>query len=197
MGRPRVYDERSASDLLAAAERIVEAEGLGALSVRRVASDIGVTTRAVYSLFGSKDALVVALGARAFRVLLDGLEALPATSDPAADLVEAGTVIFRRFALEHPALLRIGFQNEGTSPELAYQFGDASDQALAALQDRFARLAEVGRLETRCIPQAICAFDALCQGLAALELRGHMLPANAEAMWRYALSALVAGWRAA
>jgi AcrR family transcriptional regulator len=69
MGRPRAYDERVASVLLEAAERIVEAEGLDALSVRRVANEIAVTTRAVYSLFGSKDGLVVALGARAFDLL--------------------------------------------------------------------------------------------------------------------------------
>jgi AcrR family transcriptional regulator len=196
MGRPRIYGERAASDLLAAAERIVEAEGLDALSVRRVASEVGVTTRAVYSLFGSKDALVVALGAKAMRVLQDGLETLPATSDPAGDLVEGGTLVFRRFALDHPALLRIGLQCEGMSPELFCQFKDASDQTLAVLRGRFERLADAGQLGTHSIEQALCAFDALCQGLAALELRGRMPPVTAEALWRDALGALVAGWRA-
>lgn len=197
MGRPRTYDDRAARDLLAAAERIVEAEGLDALSVRRVANAVEVTTRAVYSLFGSKDGLVVALGARAFHVLEEALDALPATSDPASDLVEAGVVVFRHFVLEHPALLRIGLQHEGLSPELACQFRDAADQALAGLQGRCARLAEMGQLGSRDIREAVCAFDALCEGLAALELRGQMLPGSAEALWRGALGALVAGWRIA
>jgi AcrR family transcriptional regulator len=194
MGRPRTYDERAARDLLAAAERIVEAEGLDALSVRRMASDIGVTTRAVYSLFGSKDGLVVALGARAFQLLEAALDALPFTSDPASDVVEAGVVVFRRFVLDHPALLRIGFQHEGMAPELACQFRDAADHALEGLQGRFARLAETGQLGSRGIKEAVCAFDALCQGLAALELRGQMPPDNAERLWRDALRALVSGW---
>jgi AcrR family transcriptional regulator len=196
MGRPKVYGERSANDLLAAAERIVAAEGLDALSVRRVASEVGVTTRAVYSVFGSKDALVVALGARAFRLLQDMLEALPVTSDAAGDLVEAGALVFRRFALDHTALLRIGFQREGMSPELFCQFQNAANQAVESLRGRFIRLVESGQLDSRGMDEAICAFDALCQGLAAIELRGQMAPDRAELMWRHAMGALVAGWRA-
>jgi AcrR family transcriptional regulator len=192
-----VYDERTAGELLEAAERIVHEEGLDALSVRRVAKAIEVTTRAVYSVFGSKDALVVALGARAFRLLEDALDALPATSDPADDVVEAGVLVFRRFVLVHPALLRIGFQHEGVSPELACQFRDAADHAFEGLQGRFARLADAGQLGSRGIKEAICAFNALCEGLAALELRGQMPPPEAERLWRDALGALVAGWRVA
>lgn len=197
MGRPRAYDERVASALLEAAEWIVAAEGLDALSVRRVANEIGVTTRAVYSLFGSKDGLVVALGARAFHLLEAALDALPTTSDPADDLVEAGVVVFRRFVLDHPALLRIGFLHEGMSPELACQFRNAADHAMEGLQGRFARLANTGQLGSRGIKEAACAFDALCEGLAALELRGAMPQSTAEWLWRDALRALVLGWRAA
>jgi AcrR family transcriptional regulator len=197
MGRPREYDEDSASALLEAAERIVDEEGLDALSVRRVANAVEVTTRAVYSLFGSKDGLVVALGARAFHLLEAALDAMPTTRDPANDLVEAGTLVFRRFALDHPALLRIGFLHVDMSPELACQFHDAADQALERLQGRIARLADTGQLGSRSVEVAVCEFHALCEGLAALEVRRQMLPSSTEALWRDALRALVAGWRVA
>lgn len=197
MGRPRTFDEHVASDLLAAAERIVDEEGLDALSVRRVASAVDVTTRAVYSLFGSKDGLVVALGARAFHLLKEALEALPSTNDPAGDVVEAGVRVFRRFALEHPALLRIGLLQVGLSPELACQFRSAADSALESLRSRIARLADIGKLGSREVAEATCAFHALCEGLAALELRGALPQGKAERIWRDALGALVAGWRAA
>ena len=194
LGRPRVYDERAAGQLLEAAERIVDEEGLDALSVRRVANAAEVTTRAVYSLFGSKDGLVVALGARAFDLLKAALDALPTTSDPASDLVEAGARVFRRFALEHPALLRIGVLHEGMSPELANQFRGAADRAFVGLQSRIARLADHGQLGARGVAEAACAFDALCEGLATLELRGAIPPSKAEWVWHDALRALVAGW---
>ena len=82
MGRPREHDESTAAALLDAAERAVEVEGLAALSVRGVAHDVGTTTRAVYSLFGSKDGLVVALGARAFDLLGAAVGALPRRTIP-------------------------------------------------------------------------------------------------------------------
>src|SRR5437016_1282609 len=110
MGRPKEHDERTAAALLDAAERIVDTEGVEALSVRRVAEAGRTTTRAVYSLYGSKEALVDALGARAFELLGAAITELPATRDPAADLVEAGVVVFRRFVVEHPSLFAIGFQ---------------------------------------------------------------------------------------
>jgi AcrR family transcriptional regulator len=192
-----VYDERVASALLETAERIVAEEGLDALSVRRVAHAVGVTTRAVYSLFGSKDGLVVALGVRAFHLLKAATDALLATSDPASDLVEAGVLVFRRFALDHPALLRIGLLKVGMTPELAGQFRSAADEALESLWGRIARLADTGQLGSRGVADAFCAFHALCEGLAALELRGAIPASKAERIWRDALSALVAGWRVA
>lgn len=194
MGRPREYDERVASALLEAAERIVDEEGLDAISVRRVANAIDVTTRAVYSLFGSKDGLVVALGARAFYLLKAAFGVLPTTSDPASDLVEAGVLVFRRFALDHPALLRIGVLQTGMPTELARQFRSAADSALESLQSRIARLAENGQLGSRDVADASCEFHALCEGLAALELRCAFPTSKAEQIWRDALRALVAGW---
>ena len=61
MGRPKEHDDATATALLKAAERAIEDRGVDALSVRGVAADVGVSTRAVYSVFGSREALVAAL----------------------------------------------------------------------------------------------------------------------------------------
>src|SRR5262245_23813820 len=106
MGRPREHDDRTAAALLAAAERAVEQGGSDALSLRAIANEAGTTTRAVYSLFGSKGGLIAALGAAAFEFLRTGVESVPLTDDPAADLVETG-LVFRRLAIERPALYAI------------------------------------------------------------------------------------------
>src|SRR5258708_40257372 len=116
MARRRVHDEHTAEALLDAAERMIEADGPDALSLRRLAEQTQTTTRAVYSLFGSKDGLVVALAQRAFEMLGAGIRALPATEDPAADLVKAGVVVFRRFAVHHPSLFRLAFQHREATP---------------------------------------------------------------------------------
>jgi AcrR family transcriptional regulator len=97
VGRPKEHDERTAAALLSAAEHIAKQDGVAALSVRRVAHEVGTSTRAVYSLFGSKEGLVGALGARAFDLLGAAITALPQAGEPVTDLVQAG-LAFRRFA---------------------------------------------------------------------------------------------------
>jgi len=194
MGRPRLHDARTASTLLDEAERIVEAEGLGALTVRRVATAAGTTTRAVYTAYGSKEALVIALGARGFDLLRERLEALPETADPAADLVEAGVAVFRRFATEHPTLFRISIQRALPDPSLFAGYLDAAREALIVLHRRVGRLETAGRLGDRSVHDAAAEFHSLCEGLAAMELRGMLRAGEEERLWRDALGALVRGF---
>jgi AcrR family transcriptional regulator len=189
MGRPREHDDRTAAALLAAAERTVQEAGLDALSVRGVATEVGTSTRAVYSLFGSKDGLLAALGAHAFDLLRQGLDEVPATSDPAADLIAAG-LMFRAFATALPALFSVGVHLD-TSAEPVRRAGAT---ALAALEERMARLRTAGGLGGRTVADATLQFHALCEGLAALELRGGWGPARARRIWRDGLRALVAGF---
>jgi AcrR family transcriptional regulator len=186
-----LHGDETAEALLDTAERIVDAEGLDALTVRRVAEGAGTTTRAVYSVYGSKDGLVVALGRRAFDYLRRDLEALPETADPAGDLVEAGVRVFRGLAIEHPTLLRIGVQ-WGTLPDpnLAEGFRQDAQVALASLRDRVGRLDLGGRT----VPDATREFHALCEGLAAMELRGLLPEGEEERIWRGALTTLVRGF---
>src|SRR5215207_268140 len=110
MGRRREHDENTAAALLDAAERVVAVGGVDAVSVRVLADQVGTTTRAIYSTFGSKDGLIAALGARTFDLLAAAVDALPVTDDPAADLVEAGVSGFRCFVMDHLALFRLGIQ---------------------------------------------------------------------------------------
>jgi AcrR family transcriptional regulator len=154
---------------------------------------VATTTRAVYSLFGSRDGLIAALGAHTYDLLRTTLEQLPQTADPQADMVEAG-LMFRRFALEHPALFSIGIQRTLTSSELWPQFRAAADDALAVLSRRLARLQDGALLAGRTVREATTQFHALCEGLAALELRGALATSDAESIWRDALTALIAGF---
>lgn len=195
MGRTRVHDEATGAALLDAAEKIAETEGLQALTVRRVAERTGTTTRAVYTSLGSKQALLSGLGVRAFDMLGAMVDRLPLTSDPAADLVAAGTLGFRPFALNHPALFQIGIQKTSVPSDVARAIVPAAERALAALHRRIARLQDAGRLGARTIPEAAWEFHAACEGLAALELRCILRPEHGQRLWEDTLSALVAGWQ--
>ncbi|MEZ0115066.1 AcrR family transcriptional regulator [Catenulispora sp. EB89] len=194
MGRPREHGESVAAALLDSAERIVDRTGPGGLSVRALADDAGTSTRAVYSLFGSKDGLIAALGARMFDLLGAAVEALPTTPDAAFDLVEAGVTGFRGLVLEHPALFRLGVQQTEATPGQLVGIRAAGDRAWPVLEARVARLQEQGRLGARNANGAATAFHALCEGLAAMEIRGGFPAEVAERVWRDALTALVDGF---
>jgi AcrR family transcriptional regulator len=197
VGRPKAHDARTAAALLDAAERLVQARGIDALSLRRVATAAGTTTRAVYSVYGNKAGLLAALGVRAFELLGTAVTALPSTDDPAADLVTAGVTVFRRFAVDHPSLFRIGMQHRLPAAPLTGDVREAAAQALTGLLARIARLEQAGLLGARTVAQAAWAFHALCEGLAAAELRRGLPPGQEEQLWRDALAALVAGFAAA
>lgn len=193
-GRPREHDEETALALLDEAERVVEAEGAAALTVRRVAEGVGVSTRAVYSVYGSKDGLLVALGARGFDMLLRRISELPRLDDPADDLVAAGVAVFRRFATEHPALFQVAIQWSLPEPALAAAFRNEAWQAWAGLTARIEPLERAGLLGGRSVHDAALEFHALCEGLAAVEARGMLPKDDAERVWREALGALVRGF---
>jgi AcrR family transcriptional regulator len=183
--------------LLDAAERLAQTEGIDALSVRRLADQVGTTTRAVYSLFGSKDGLLVALGVSAFDWLASELDLLPVTDDPVADLVEAGAGPFRRLVQNHPALFAVGIQQTGLDPNLSCRVLPAAQRAMERLKTRLERLEQAGELHDRTIDAAALEFHALCEGLAVLELRGAFGGGVDEAIWRQALATLVQGMKVA
>lgn len=196
VGRRRLHDETTAAALLVAAERIVETEGIPALTVRRVADEIGTTTRAVYSSLGSKQSLVSGLGVRAFDLLAGTVDALPLTDDPAEDLVSAGVAGFRGFVLAHPALFRVGIQLAEVPAGSVPAIGAAAERALVTLHRRIGRLEQVGGLAGRSPSDATWEFHATCEGLATVELRAPIRPAaDGERLWTDTLRSLVAGWR--
>jgi AcrR family transcriptional regulator len=199
MGRPREHDEQTRESLRAAAERLFAEHGPGGVSVRAVAEEVGTTTRAVYSLFGSREGLVVdALAQRAYELLTEGVLAHPETDDPAADLAAMGADVFRPFVLEHPALFRITFQRVIPDFEPGPELLEERQRALDALTAKVARLQEARLLRRGITVEAVVvAFQGMCEGLANAEMRGaimRMLPdGDEEQAWRVAMDALLRG----
>ena len=180
--------------LLNAAEKLVSASGLGALSVRAVADEVGTTTRAIYAVFGSMDGLIAALAARTFDLLGPAVKALPVTADPAADLVAAGVIAFRGLVISHPVLFQLGVQRVYTVDQRVARIQESAARAWMMLQERVIRLQQAGGLGEWHVDEAASAFHALCEGLAAMELRGLIPASSTERLWRRALTALVAGF---
>lgn len=201
MGRPREHDEATRAALLEATERLVARDGAAALSVRAVAREAGTTTRAVYSLFGSRDGLLVeAIARQAFEFLHTEIAKLDETDDPAADLVAVGVRVFRRLVLEHPGLYRIAFQRVVPGLTAGPELAAARQRAWSQLLEKVARLEAAGKLGMP-VEDAAVAFNAMLEGLANAQLRGavlRLLPeGREEEAWQRSLETIVGGFAAA
>lgn len=197
MGRPKQHDDTTREALLAAAENLVEQRGAGALSVRAVADEIGTSTRAVYSTFGSKDGLLGALAKRSFDMLRDAIAELPHTDDPARDLVQAALTVFRPMAVEHPSLFRIAFLRAAPDVELGPEVSDAARAGYELLTERVQRLADADLLAGRDVQVATREFNAMCFGMSVMELLNpEQLGPDPQRAWCAAFQTLINGFLA-
>ncbi|MEU8146762.1 TetR/AcrR family transcriptional regulator [Nonomuraea sp. NPDC048901] len=197
MARPRTrdYDELR-RDLLDAAGRLLAQEGPQALSTRRLAHEVGTSTKAVYNLFGDKAGLLRAMFLEGFARLADEFARVPTDGDPEADLMALGHA-YRASALDNPHLYELMFGR----PLADFQPDEA---AVAQIQGTFdtlvqavARCVDAGRFAP-CDPHDIAVhLNALVHGLASLERLGRLGPRpQADHHWRVALEAAFRGHRA-
>src|SRR5690242_6397276 len=146
MGRPRLHGADTQAVLLTAAGKLLAEEGVQALSVRRLADEVGVTTRAVYSVFGDKAGLLRALFRQMAETMRRHHEAVLVREDPAEEIVELA-LAYRAAALEEANLFGLygrptpGLALEPEDLVLAYR---SFDRVVAAL----VRCADAGRLGT-------------------------------------------------
>jgi AcrR family transcriptional regulator len=204
VGRPREHDETTREALLDAAE-VLLADGPEQISTRAVANAVGTTTRAIYSLFGSKSGLIEAVAARGYRLLVELVSGVPRTDDPADDLVRVGVEGFRRFAVERPLLFRLTFERPAASITAVPEVMNAARASYEALAEWIHRAREVQLIHPdRSELEVAFTFHALCQGLASGELSREPPPVGSsfwgntrgmslEPVWRDALRALIHG----
>ncbi len=118
--------------LLAAARRLLEAEGIEALTIRRLGAAVGIRGPSVYKHVPDKAAIETALVVEGFTEQAAAIEGVPATF---ADLAAA----YRRWALAHPHLHRLlndrpldrsalppGLEDRAAAPLVAACGGDLS-----------------------------------------------------------------------
>jgi AcrR family transcriptional regulator len=94
--------------VLEVAARVIASEGSVALSARRLAAEAETSTMAVYTYFGSMDAVRAAVRQEGFNQLTRRLDEVGVSNDPITDLARQG-LAYTRWALEFPNLYRATF----------------------------------------------------------------------------------------
>ena len=155
--------------LLDAAGQLLATEGPGALTVRRIAADAGMSTMNVYSRFGSKDGVVEQLFLKGFELLAEGMSAVDESGDPLADLTACG-LSYRRFAIGHPTLYAVMFNRVvpdfvPSPPAQEFALG-----TLDLLAQRLQRAMDEGMLRPADAQHVAAIVWSTCHGVVSLEL---------------------------
>jgi AcrR family transcriptional regulator len=110
MPRKNYHHGHLKNALIRAGMEIISKEGLGGLSLRKVAKKAGVSPTAPYAHFADKQALIAAISTEGYHRLYDQLTATVAThaGDPQRTLLEVGWS-YVQFALSDPQRFKVMF----------------------------------------------------------------------------------------
>lgn len=115
---PRPADPGIRSALIDAAARLVDEHGRDALTIRRLAAEVGTSTMAIYTHFGSMDELMREVKKEGFARLSAYIEQVPKTSDPVADVAALGWA-YSFNAMTNPHMYRQMFLDPENDPEVS------------------------------------------------------------------------------
>ena len=197
MPRPKIHDDALRTTLIDAAGARITAEGYSALSLRRLAADVGTSTTAVYSLFGGKPGLLRELYREAFRRFGEHLNQVRPSDDPVDDIVRLGHA-YRASALDDPHFYAVMFGPRHPSQEPDEQGAAEAAETFVPLLDAVRRAVDSGAFRPLDPALIATALWAGVHGLVSLEL-GQFLPPQAGApadVFSTAIRAGVDAWRA-
>lgn len=164
---PRPADPAVRVALIEAAARVLAERQQ--LTLRRVASEVGVSTMAVYTHFGSMDDLRREVRREGFERLAAHMAAVPQTTDPVADLVALGWAYCLN-ALESPDLYRVMFME--TTVDTAEAVSSAA--TFLPVVDAVDRCIEATRLLSKEPWDPAIEMWALTHGMVSLALAGRL-----------------------
>ncbi|MFH0902774.1 MAG: TetR/AcrR family transcriptional regulator [Pseudomonadota bacterium] len=159
--------------LLEEALRIIDEEGVPAVSTRVLARRLGVSHAAPAHHFSSREALLAEVAVQGFRTFADALEAAAASkTEPRARLAAVGRA-YVHFAVRHPSYLRVmfgrGFKDGFETPEALQA---ESTRAYRVLTAAVASVVESQGQDAESADELAFAAWSLVHGMAMLWIDG-------------------------
>ncbi|CRK55645.1 Transcriptional regulator, TetR family [Alloactinosynnema sp. L-07] len=178
-----------------AATRLLVHEGTAALTTRRVASEVGASTKVIYTMFGGKAGLVKALYVEGFTRLRQVQDKVVDSGDP-VDYLTGLALAYRRYALREPHYYRVmferaipGFVPDGEALAVAERAAELPLRAIAACVER----GVFAEGEPREIAELLLAAS---HGAVSMELAGHFRAGTGAKRYGRLIDAVIVGFSA-
>lgn len=196
---PRVLTETDVADfrdrLCAAAERLFAKSGPDAVTMRQLASDLGVSPMTPYRYFKDKDDILAAVRTNGFNQFAEALETARAgAKGPRAKGAAVGDA-YVAFAFEHPHTYKLMFDlqqpNDDAYPELVEAGRRAHEMMTAWVKDLITSGEMSGDAD-----EIGAMFWAATHGVVVLEMAGKLPPGAALKLHDRLSSTLARGLKA-
>ncbi|MFH8791707.1 TetR/AcrR family transcriptional regulator [Streptomyces sp. NPDC017941] len=126
VGKREEVRQRTFAEILETAGRMAEAEGWRAVTIRRIAAEIGYSAPVIYQHFPSKEALLHTLLERVNGELAQRMRAA-AAGEPASRAPRLAAVAYLEFARSRPGLYRLVSGAPGTDVDASTRRAAAAD----------------------------------------------------------------------
>lgn len=175
------------SSLVSAALKILKENGVGALSLRAIAAEVGVSHMAPYAHFKNKKMLLQSIAATGFKELAIRMVDASKSLIKPNELILSYGATYIEFAVENPELYRLMLGQVETSgrrqnskqkgvnknlikPELSLEMETNSKRPFELLHSAFK---QIKQKQKNTIAQALGAWS-MVHGMAALIIEGHI-----------------------
>jgi AcrR family transcriptional regulator len=193
MGRPRQHNDETRERLLRVASQIIRRGGTESLTVRGLAAEAGVTTRAIYSLFSGLPELIAVLCARSTEAMVRHHEAVPIRDDPISELLPLA-LAYRSAALEQADLYEMLYTPTMTDGRTAAEYPLQAQRTIGRVQDTIRRAILAGQLRPVDDHDLFQGLWAIVHGLTSLELCGVLgTSEECDRIWRETITTHVRG----
>ncbi len=173
----------SNAEIVAAGRELLEAGGLGAVTMQAVAARVGVRAPSLYKRFPNRGALIAAIASATLDELGQRLAPLGSEPDAAAGLRELA-VVYRAFAWANPRAFELLSMNLPTDWRASVEVTARATAPVLILAERL-----VGRDRALEAARLITAF---ANGFIAMELAGAFrLGGDVDEAYRYGVDVLV------
>lgn len=195
---PRILSESDVADfrerLCEAAERLFAAKGLDGVTMRQLASELGVSPMTPYRYFRDKNEILAAVRANGYLRLAEVLEEAHTPGRSARSRGRSVAEAYFKFAFEHPDTYKLMFDFDQPDEEAYPELTAAAKAADAKMSSWVRELAASGELVGE--PEQISRmFWAAAHGAIVLEMAGRLPKGGAYELQRMIAPALARGLR--
>ena len=161
--------------LIKAGVEILEEEGIGGLSLRKVAKQAGVSHAAPYSHFADKQALIAAISTEGFKQLYVQIESVHETyrEDPETLLIETAWT-YVQFALNAPDRFKLMFSSVLEKEKEYAEFVEISQENFSQLVKIVEKCQQAGILKSGASDVVAVSVWSTVHGFTSLLLEGQI-----------------------